>query len=50
MSAENRLNASEANVAAKGGKRGTGGIENKGGIGDRRDLLKRHQSFARTLT
>ena len=35
---ETQLDASEGNVAVKGGK------------GDRRDLPKRHQSFARALT
>ena len=65
VSAETQLNASEGNVAGKGGKggiggiggiggkggiRGIGGIGGKTGKGDRRDLPKRHQSFACTLT
>ena len=55
MSAETQLNASEGNVAGKGGigrilgKGGIGGIGGKRGKEDRRDLPKRHQSFARTL-
>ena len=41
MSVETQLNASEKNVASKGGI---------GGKEDRRGLPKRHQSFARTFT
>ena len=65
VSAETQLNSSEGNVAGKAGiggiggkgvikgKEGEGGIRNIGGKrdkGDSRDLPKRHQSLARTLT
>ena len=53
MPTETQLNASERNVAGKGGignKRGKGGIGNKRGKGGRRDFPKRHQSFVRTHT
>ena len=44
VSLETQLNASEGNVAGKGG------IRNKRDKGNRRGLPKRHQSFAHTLT